>query len=421
MSELTDNAAVCVVGASHAGVACAFALRKEGWTGRIIIFDCDPELPYHRPPLSKAFLTADLGIEHYPLRPLDSYTKENIELRLGVGVVGVQSAEKYLSLDDGSRQPYAKLVLATGVSPFIPPIEGIDGSKCVFPLRTAEDIIRIREALLQSRQKRVVIIGGGYIGLETAASLRKKGATVTILEREERILARVTSHFMSDFFSKIHHQNEVAIETDKQVVAIEDTDDRRLIKCSDGSQFEADIIIVGAGVRVNTALAQAAAVTIENGIKVDATARTSDAHIYAIGDCTFHFNPHYGRYIRLESVQNAVDQAKIAAAAIGGKGISYESIPWFWSDQYDVKLQIAGLSEGYDDLVIRHEELENRFSVWYFKGAELLSVDAVNNAKAYVMGTKLIKDKAIVNKARLQDPTIALKMDSLQSKLVHSK
>lgn len=403
-----------MVGASHAGVALAFALRKEGWPGKIMLFDRDPELPYHRPPLSKAFLTVDLGIEHYPLKPLESYAKEAIELRLGVGVVGVQQDEKYLILDDGSRQPYGTLVLATGAMPFIPPIMGLAEATWVFPLRTALDINRIREALLQPSQKRVIIIGGGYIGLETAASLRKKGASVTILEREERILARVTSPIMADFFSRLHQQHEVTIETSKQVVAIESNSDQRIVRCADGTSYDADIIIVGTGVRVNTALAESAGVTIENGIKVDATARTSNERIYAIGDCTFHFNPHYGRYIRLESVQNAVDQAKIAAAAISGKAIPYENIPWFWSDQYDIKLQIVGLSDGYDKLVIRHEEQENRFSVWYFKGPELLSVDAVNNPKAYVMGTRLIRDKAVVNQERLKDPAVPLKMDSLQ-------
>ena len=414
MTDSTDTAStVCVVGASHAGVAFAFALRKEGWPGKIILFDRDPELPYHRPPLSKAFLTADLGIVHYQLKPLDSYVKENIELRLGVGVVSIQKEERYLVLEDGSRQGYEKLVLATGASPFIPPIGGIAESKRVFPLRTALDISGIREALQLSLPKRVVIIGGGYIGLETAASLRKVGATVTILEREERILARVTSAFMSDFFGKIHRENGVDIRSDKQVVSMEESGNQQIVHCTDGTQFEADIILVGAGVRVNTALAASAGVTIENGIKVDATARTSDAHIYAIGDCTYHFNPHYGRYIRLESVQNAVDQAKVAAAALCEKPVPYDVIPWFWSDQYDLKLQIVGLSDGYDNLVIRKEEQENKFSVWYFKGTELLSVDAVNNAKAYVVGTKLIKDKALVNKIRLQDHSVPLKLDTL--------
>jgi 3-phenylpropionate/trans-cinnamate dioxygenase ferredoxin reductase component len=414
MSDLTDpQSTVCVVGASHAGVALAFALRKQGWPGRILLFDRDPELPYHRPPLSKAFLTADLGIDHYQLKPLDSYVKENIELRLGVGVAGVHKEERYLVLEDGSRQVYEKLVLATGARPFIPPIAGIAESKRVFPLRTALDIGCIREALQPSVLKRVVIIGGGYIGLETAASLRKLGATVTILEREERILARVTSTFMADFFIKIHRENGVDIRTNKHVVSIEENGEQRLIHSTDGTRLEADIILVGAGVQVNTNLAESAGVTIENGIKVDATARTSEEDIYAIGDCTYHFNPHYGRYIRLESVQNAVDQAKIAAAAITGKPVPYDIIPWFWSDQYDIRLQIVGLSDGYDNLVIRNEEQENKFSVWYFKGTELLSVDTVNNAKAYVVGTKLIKDKAAVNKIRLQDPSVPLKMDSL--------
>ncbi len=415
MSEPTESTTVCVVGGSHAGVAFAFALRKVGWAGRIIVFDRDPELPYHRPPLSKAFLTAERGIEHYLLKPQESYVKEDIELRLGIGVAAIDKTGKYLLLEDGTRQSYGKLVLATGARPFIPPIDGLGTAKFVFPLRTALDIVGIREALAKSGQKRVIIIGGGYIGLETAASLRKIGASVTILEREARVLARVTSHFMSDFFTKIHRQNEVVIETSRQIDSVENVGNHSVIHCADGTSYQADLIIVGAGVRVNTALAESAGLAIENGIKVDETARTRDEHIYAIGDCTFHFNPHYGRYIRLESVQNAVEQAKTAALAVSGKAVPYESIPWFWSDQYDIKLQIVGLSEGYDNLIIRSEEQENKFSVWYFKGSELLSVDAVNNPKAYVLGTKLIKEKAVVDRAHLQDPALPLAMDTLRS------
>ncbi len=409
MPELPDQKTVCVVGASHAGVNFAFALRREGWTGKIILFDADPELPYHRPPLSKAFLTNDQGIEHYLLKPLESYLKNNIELRLGVQVVGVESKEQYLTLGDGGRQYYDKLVLATGARPFIPPIEGLDKAEGVYPLRTAQDIIQIREALSASVRKRVLIIGGGYIGLETAASLRKKGAEVTVLEREERVLARITCPFMSDYFTKIHRQNGVSIETAKQVVAIGSGNGQSTVSCSDGTTYEADVIVVGTGVRVNTALAESANIEIGNGIKVDPAARAEDEHIYAIGDCTYHFNPHYGRHVRLESVQNAVEQAKVAAAAISGKDAFYDAIPWFWSDQYDIKLQIAGLSEGFDNLVVRNEDREDQFSVWYFKGRDLLAVDAVNNAKAYVMGTRLIKDRAIIDKERLADPAVALK------------
>ncbi|GHB63576.1 NAD(P)/FAD-dependent oxidoreductase [Persicitalea jodogahamensis] len=409
MMDSPDDKVVCVVGASHAGVTCAFALRREGWPGRIILFDADPELPYHRPPLSKAFLTSELGVEHYLLKPRESYLKDAIELRLGVQVANVQSTERYLTLADGRRQYYEKLVLATGARPCLPPIKGMADAKNVFPLRTAQDITRIREALLVSRQKRVLIIGGGYIGLETAASLRKMGAEVNILEREERILHRVTCPFMSEFFRYTHQNHGVIIETGKQVVAVESSDAQSTLQCSDGSSYQADVIIMGTGVRVNTALGSSAGVEIENGIKVDPTARTSDEHIYSIGDCTFHFNPHYRRYVRLESVQNAIDQAKVAAAAMCGKNVYYDAIPWFWSDQYDIKLQIAGLSQGFDNLVVRKEDREDQFSVWYFKGQELLAVDAVNNAKAYVMGTRLIRDRAIINKEKLADPAVALK------------
>ena len=409
MNEKSFEEQICVViGASHAGIHLAFALRNEGWLGRIILYDTDPELPYHRPPLSKAYLTSDGGIEKFLLKPAESYEKERIELQLGKTVVSINRSERHICLKDDTIQSYDKLVFATGARPFIPPIQGIENAKNIFPLRTAQDVNDIRHFLQSSSKKQVVIIGGGYIGLEIAASLKKLDAQVTILEREERILARVTAPEMSAFFQNLHTQNGVNVFTNKNVASIEVVDGLNKVHCTEGSVFEAEMIIVGVGIKVNLELAQAIGLTIENGIKVDETARTSDEHIFAIGDCTAHFNPHYGRFIRLESVQNAVDQAKVAAAAICGKSPIYNTIPWFWSDQYDIKLQIVGLSTGYDYALLRKEE-EKKFSVWYFQGDELLAVDAINNAKAYVLGTKFIKDRVKINKESLLDVNIPLK------------
>lgn len=408
MSDNSTKNSICVViGASHGGVNLAFSLRKEGWEGKILLFDKNPELPYHRPPLSKTYLQNE---EVNLLKAEDSYQKDNISLNLGVSVNSINRENKTIILSDGSHQPYHKLVLATGARPIIPPIPGIENAKNLYPLRTAADVTNIRNAFQNSINKRVVIIGGGYIGLETAASIKKLGGTVTVLERESRILARVTAPEMSDFFMKLHSENGVEILTDKNVISIDVQGDVNTVNCADGSFYIADIIVVGVGIRVNTELAKEAQLVIENGILVDETACTNDNDIYAIGDCTFHKNPHYNRFVRLESVQNAVDQAKVAAAAICGKNIIYNAIPWFWSDQFDVKLQMVGLSEGYNQLFIRKEESETtKISLWYFKDDTLLAVDAINNPKAFVLGTKFIKDRSKIDTTKLIDASVLFK------------
>ncbi len=412
--NFSENKTCVVIGASHGGVNFAFSLRKEGWEGRILLFDKDPVLPYHRPPLSKAYLTSADAIEKNALKSAESYQKSRIELKLGHSVSMVNRSEKNITLDNGDVQAYDTLVLATGARPIIPPIDGLKEASNVFALRTANDVEQIRKAMnAEGSQKNVVVIGGGYIGLETAASLKKLGANVTVLEREERILARVTAPEMSDFFEKLHAANDVAVLTNKNVVAITKDGALNRIECADSTSYEADIIIVGVGIHVNLELAKEAGLEIENGIKVDQEAKAA-TDIYAIGDCTYHYNPHYDRFIRLESVQNAVDQAKIAAAAICDKKPVYNTIPWFWSDQYDVKLQMVGLSTGYNKLVKRIEEgAANKFSIWYFKDDELLAVDAVNNAKAYVLGTKFIKNKNTIDQLKLADPNSVFKPANL--------
>ena len=412
MSSTTQNKVCLVIGASHAGVNFAFALRREGWEGEITLYDSDLEFPYHRPPLSKAYLTSEEGTEQSLLFPKENYKTDNIILKLGIAVKTINREEKTIILNNGSLQHYDKLVIATGARPFIPPIQGIHLASNVFPMRTSADALNIRKTINNSIKKRAVIIGGGYIGLETAASLKKLGAHVTILEREERVLARVTAPVMSDFFTKLHRNNSVEILTNKNVVSIENKENYSVVICDDGTKLDADLIVVGVGIKVNTELAQNSGIIIENGIKVDETARTNDTNIYAIGDCTYHFNPHYKCYLRLESVQNAVDQAKTAAKAICGEDVIYDTIPWFWSDQFDVKLQMVGLSKGYNNIIIRNEEAENSFSTWYFKDDELLAVDAVNYAKAFVLGTKFIKSKQKLDQTKLADLSIPFKPNS---------
>ncbi len=413
MTTTTQSQVCVVIGASHAGINLAFALRREGWEGNIILYDIDKEFPYHRPPLSKAYLTSEEGTEQSLLFPKENYDDENITLKLGISVKSINRNDKSINLSDNTVQSYDKLVIATGARPFIPPIKGIETAQNLFPMRTAEDAVNIRKAFNASTKKRVIVIGGGYIGLETAASLKKLGAQVIVLEREERILARVTAPIMSEFFTELHQSNAIEILTSKNVISIETKNDINSVICDDNSKYEADLIVVGVGIKVNTELAQEADLVIENGIKVDATARTNDEHIYAIGDCSNHYNPHYKTNVRLESVQNAVDQAKTAAKAIcGQEDVVYDTIPWFWSDQFDVKLQMVGLSNGYNDIVIRKEETKNSFSTWYFRDEELLAVDAVNFAKAYMLGTRFIKSGQLINKTKLSDTTIPFKPNS---------
>ena len=285
-------------------------------------------------------------------------------------------------------------------------------SESIFVLRTAEDVNRIRAAVAGKATSSVIVIGGGYIGLEIAASLKKLGCEVNILEREERVLARVTSKEMSSYFSQLHQEHGVIIHTNKNVTAIGTEKERHIVSCNDGSKFSADIIIVGVGIKINIELAEDSRLEIENGIKVNEFAQTTSEDIYAIGDCTFHYNPHYQRFVRLESVQNAVEQGKTAAAAICGRETPFDIVPWFWSDQYDIKLQMVGLSEGFTEVLIREEATHKR-SAWYFKNDELLSVDAVNNAKAYVLGTKLIKEELKVNKVNLMNLSEPLSLDTL--------
>lgn len=407
----TNNKVCVIIGASHGGVNLVFSLRKEGWAGEIHIYDRDPCLPYHRPPLSKAHLTTDDGVEKILIKPLKSYETDGIQLHLGTEVSKINREQQTIELGDGNSQFYDKLVLAVGARPIIPPIKGIEQLDHLYPMRTSEDTDNIRNAFNSSEKKRVVIIGGGYIGLETAASLKKMGGQVTVLEREERILARVTAPIMSEFFHTLHSNKGVNVATGKNVVELRKTVDQQEVVCSDGSVYPADVVVMGVGIRVNQELAQEAGLEIENGISVADDCKTSDDNIYAIGDCTYHYSHHYQRHLRLESVQNAVDQAKVTARALTDKEARYNALPWFWSDQYDIKLQMVGLSQGYDGIIKRDESEGDtqKFSIWYFKGDQLIAADAVNNAKAYVVATKLISQSKVVNKEMITDLNCELK------------
>ena len=377
---------VIIVGAGQAAAECATALRAGGYSAPITIVGDEPYLPYQRPPLSKDFLSGKSTFEKLLLRPEEFWRAQNVALELGSLVKSIDRQGKRIILAPGHTIDYGTLVLATGTRSRIPPIEGIALDR-VHLLRRIEDVKRLRPALHDA--KRVAIIGGGYIGLEVAAVARSEGREVVVLEAEERVMKRVTSQPISSFYESMHRGHGVDVRLGSKIDEIEGETRATGVRAG-GEHFAADLILIATGSQPNQELATDAGLACDNGIVVDEFARTADPHIYAIGDCTRFPSRRFGRNIRLECVQNAFDQAKAAATAILGKGAPYDPVPWFWSDQYHVKFQSAGLSEGYDELAIVGDPAGAHFSVEYRKGGKLIAVDAINDGRAYMAGRKRI-------------------------------
>ena len=396
-----------VIGASHAGAQLVASLRQEKWAGKITLIGDEQALPYHRPPLSKAYLAGDKTESDILIRPQSFYEKNDIDVKLGVRVENIDRVAKTIRLNDGSDLSYDKLALATGADVRRLPIPGSDLAG-VHYLRDMADVNGIMP--LAKEGSSAVIIGGGYIGLETAASLRKKGMKVTVLEAMSRILQRVTTEELSNFYQRIHTEEGVDIRTEQTIAAIEGEGNVSAVKFADGSELAADLVIIGVGVIPNTGLAEKAGLEVGNGIIVDEFATTADPDIVAAGDCTWHLNGVYKREMRLESVQNASEQAKTAAKSICGIKQPYVALPWFWSDQYDLKLQIAGLSQGFDKTVVRGSTSEGRsFAVFYFEGDKLLAVDAINRPKEFMMTKKALTQGMKVDAALLADESADIK------------
>jgi len=374
---------IVVVGAGQAATEFVVALRAQGFTGPVQVVGDEPYLPYQRPPLSKDFLAGKSPYEKLMLRPDAFWREQKVEFLLGSEAAKIDRAKRVLTLADGRELPYETLVLATGTRARVPPIAGI-GLPNVFTLRKIDDVKRLRPVL--DSAKSIAIVGGGYIGLEVAAVARNEGREVTILEAEERIMKRVTCTEISNFYQDMHRKHGVDVRTGSRIEAVETGG----VRLSGGERVAADLVLVSTGARPNEELAANAGLRCEDGIVVDEFARTADEHIYAVGDCTRLPSRRYGRAIRLECVQNAFDQAKAAAAALVGKGKPYDPVPWFWSDQYHVKFQSCGLSAGHDDATVVGDMGAGHFSVEYRKGGRLIAVDAINDARAYMMGRKTI-------------------------------
>ncbi len=386
---------------SRCGSFVRFA-GPDALVGRITLVGDEPIAPYHRPPLSKSQLDPAVESSLQLIRPSDFYARQQIELRLGQTVRSIDRATRTIEIDQ-TKLPYDTLVLATGSVNRRPSIIGIEHPR-VLSLRTAEDAVALRTRVRDTQ--RAAIIGAGFIGLEIASSLRKIGREITVLEMANHALSRVTSPVVSTFFESLHRSHGVDLRTNVSVSKIQDEDGRLTLFAADESVVcRADLVVIGAGARPNDDLARLAGLDVKNGILVDEHNRTSDPAIYAIGDCCNQFHPMYQTRLRLESVQNATNQAKAVAAAICQLPTPPATLPWFWSDQYDVKLQIAGISAGYDQCIIRgHPEPGSSFSAWYLKHGRLIAVDAINDARAYVVAGKLILRSARPAPDDLADP-----------------
>ena len=385
------SAGVVIVGAGYAAGELAIRLRQGGYEAPVTLVGAETHLPYHRPPLSKNFLSGETPHEELLLRPEATYTKAGIAFVGGTKITAIDRAAHSVALSDGRILPYEKLVLATGGRARKLPCPGADLAG-VHTLRTLDDVNAIRAYLQPGR--RLVIIGGGYIGLEVAAVAVKQAVVVTVIEAAPRVLARVAGMEISAFYEKAHRDAGVTVLTNQSVAALtampEDPSHVGAVVLASGQTLQADFVIAGVGLVANTELAEHAGLKVDNGIWVDEYCRTEDPDVLAIGDCSNHPSAFLGRRVRLESVPNALEQARVAADTICGKMVPYGAVPWFWSDQYDLKLQAVGLADGHDQVVLRGAMDARSFVVFYLRAGVVIAADAVNKPGEFMMARRLV-------------------------------
>ena len=401
------DAHVVIVGAGHAGGTLAALLRQYGHAGAVTLVGEEPIPPYQRPPLSKAWLKGEADAESLALKPLEFYAGNRIDFRPSVRGASIDRVRKVLALSDGSELAYDVLVLATGARPIRLPIPGADLDG-VLELRTAADAEALKAALGPGRT--IAVVGGGYIGLEAAASARALGADAVVLEREPRILARVAGEVLSSFFRQAHETHGVRFLTGASVTGFRGEGGKVTgVELADGQVIDYDLALVGVGAVPNQELAQDAGLAVNRGVVVDLEARTSDPAIFAIGDVTLRPMPIYGRDFRMESVPNALEQAKQVACAITGRPAPAGETPWQWSDQYDIKLQIAGYNFDSDQSLVRGDPASGHFAIFHLKGDQVQAVEAINSPPEFMMGRKLIGSRRPVDKQRLADTSVSMK------------
>ncbi len=396
------------MGAGHGGAQCAIALRQNGFTGSIAMIGRESEPPYERPPLSKEYFAREKTFDRLYIRPPQFWPDKDISLRLGVEVTAIDPAGKVLTLSNGLQFGYGQLVWATGGDPRRLACPGAELAG-IHAVRTREDCDQLMGEI-DGGVRNIVVIGGGYIGLEAAAVLTKLGCNVTLLEALPRVLARVAGPELSAFYEAEHRAHGVDLRTGAAVEALEGAGRVSAVKLADGTTIPADAVIVGIGIVPAVAPLLRAGASGGNGVDIDEYCRTSLPDVYAIGDCAaFACDYAGGTVMRVESVQNANDQATCVAKAICGDAQPYHAFPWFWSNQYDLKLQTAGLSVGYDTAILRGDPAARSFSVIYLKAGRMIAIDCVNMVKDYVQGRKLVEAGASRDPARLGDATLPLK------------
>ncbi|MDF0603480.1 FAD-dependent oxidoreductase [Psychromarinibacter sp. C21-152] len=393
---------IVVIGAGQAGASLVAKLRKEGFSGKITLIGEEPALPYERPPLSKAYLMGKVGKERLYLRPESFYRENDIEALTGLHVDTIDRGGQLVIAGD-REIPYDKLALTTGSVPRRLPAAIGGDLPGVHTVRSLADVDAMAPAFRDGA--RALVVGGGYIGLEAAAVARQSGMQVTLVEMADRILQRVASPETSDYFRKLHERHGVDIREATGLHRLTGEDRVTGAVLTGDEEVPVDVVIVGVGIAPAVALAEACELAIENGIKADAQGRTTDDRIWAAGDCASF--PYKGKRVRLESVQNAIDQAECVAQNMLGAGKDYRPYPWFWSDQYDVKLQIAGLTAGYDRIVTRGEG--DQVAFWYYKGDEFLGVDAMNDARSYMVAKRMLEMGKTPDPEAVANPETELK------------
>ncbi len=402
-----QDARILIIGAGHAGGSAAAALRQYGHCGPVTIMGEERVAPYQRPPLSKGLLTGDVGPAETALKPDEFWRSNDIRLRTGVRAVELDGEARRVYADDGREEVYDALILATGARPKRPPFPGVEGAG-VHVLRTLDDALALRARLQNAR--RLVVIGGGYIGLEAAAVARSLGVGVTVLEAADRVLARVSGPRLSAFYEDAHRAAGVELVTGAKVAAFLNADGAlRAVGLADGREIAADVALLGVGVVPNLELAAAGGLACDDGVLVDGEGRTSDPQIFAIGDVANQWNPLFQRRLRLESVQNALDQARAVAGGLAGKPPRLDHVPWFWSDQYDLKLQIAGLIDGFDTTVLRGDPAENAFAIYYLQSDRVLACEAVNAAADFMAARQIIARGLRLSRTTIADPELTPK------------